>query len=117
MNPTQNDPKTTPTGVTIPTTVTDQTVSSGGITRPPAEGKPTIASDYQTAAERAILTNKDLNSASKAAAIAVLETLLNNAQEVVYFLQNALAKAKGGTGQEGGNATMNNPFDDRHAGS
>ena len=102
MNPTQANPDEHRQGIEI----------GGG-----RFDSPTIASDYQTAAERAILTNKDLNSASKAAAIAVLETLLNNAQEVVYFLQNALAKAKGGTGQDGGNATIQNPFEDRHAGS
>jgi hypothetical protein len=80
-----------------------------------AKGKP-IASDYQSAAERAILTNKDLSSASRAAAIAVLETALNNALEVVSFLTNALAKARGGTGQDGGNATIENPFDKTRAG-
>jgi hypothetical protein len=68
------------------------------------------SSDYQLAAERAILANKDLSSAGKAAAVAVLETLLNNAQQVVAFLQTALANAKSGTGQDGGNPTLDNPF-------
>ena len=65
--------------------------------------KPRSPSEYELAAEKAIALNP--KSAAYSASVAVIETLLKNALEVVAYLRTALANAKDGTGQDGGTAT------------
>jgi hypothetical protein len=73
--------------------------------------KQTPYTDYALAAHKAIRLNPD--APAEAAAVAVIETLLGNARQVVMFLEQALEVAR--TGQDGGNAVANDPNITVHA--
>ncbi len=74
---------------------------------------PKDQSPYEIAAAKAISLNQ--KSAAYAAAIAVIEVLLNQAKktnaspELQVFLETALKNAKDGTGQDGGVAASDVP--------